>query len=48
MEVMLGFLAFAFVAGVRGADRQGRAPRRAVLLLTSLVVAVALLSHRVA
>jgi hypothetical protein len=48
MEVMLGFLAFAFIAGIRGAERQTRSPRRAVLFLASLVVTVALLSHRVA
>lgn len=47
MEVMLAFLAFAFVAGTRAKD-DVRSPRAMVLLLLSVVVTIALLSHRVA
>lgn len=47
MDVLLAFLGFAFVAGVRGAPGTP-APRRHVLLALSLIVSVALLSHRVA
>jgi len=47
MEVILVFLAFAFVAGARAKD-DVRSPRAMVLLLVSVVVTIALLSHRVA
>jgi len=44
---MLAFLAFVFVAGARAKDGV-RSPRAMVLLLLSVVVTIALLSHRVA
>jgi hypothetical protein len=47
LEVLLAFLTFTFVTGVRGKG-DASAPRRGLVFVMSVLLAVALLSHRFA
>lgn len=47
MEVVLAFLTFAFVSGVCGKG-DASAPGRGLVFVMSVLLAVALLSHRLA